>query len=327
MTDTPPQAPIDSRRQRILQRASIVWIIPLGALAIALGVAWNAWMERGPLIQISFENAAGVHANETDVRFRDVSVGVVEHVSFTDGLDRVLVDVRLDKDVAPFVDEDATFWIVRPELSAAGVSGLDTVFSGVYINGAWDSEIGQAASRFEGLEQVPIYAPTARGLRFELRSAEQAGLRNNTPILYKGIEVGRIGNTRISDDGQWIFADAIIFDPHDKLVTTATRFWDTSGFSLNLGPNGAELNFSSVATVVAGGITFDTIVSGGEPARDGLVYELFPSQSAARTSVFEANDGSAITLSAVFSENISGLAAGSAVEWRGVFPVILFVGQ
>ena len=318
MTSTPPDVPIESTRKSLFERASIVWIVPIGALLIALGVAWNAWMERGPLIRVSFADAAGVAANETDLRFRNVSVGVVENVSFSQTLDRVYVDIRLDKEVAAFVDADASFWIVRPEVSAAGVSGLDTVLSGVYIEGAWDSTIGPPASSFDGMGTAPVFTPTAEGLRFELRTSQQSGLTNNTPILYKGIEVGRIGAARISDDGQWIFADAIVFSPHDRLVTTATRFWDTSGFSLNIGPNGAELAFSSVTSLISGGITFDTLVSGGQTATDGLIFELFPDEASARTSVFEDNDGSSITLSAIFSENVSGLTAGAGVDWRGV---------
>ncbi|MXQ06883.1 MCE family protein [Alphaproteobacteria bacterium GH1-50] len=318
MSDTPPEVPIEGARQSLFERASIVWIVPLGALLIALGVAWNAYSERGPLIEISFENAEGIGANETELKYRNVSVGVVEAVRFTDTLDRVLVSVRLDKEVAAFVDAESEFWVVRPEVSASGVSGLETVLSGVFIEGAWDSEIGEPATRFEGLDDAPVFTPSSRGLRFELRTSRQEGLTDNTPILYKGIEVGRIGSARISQDGQWIFAEAIIFEPHDRLITSATRFWDTSGFSLNIGPNGAELAFSSVASLISGGITFDTLVSGGQRVRSGTVFEIFPDEAAARNSVFEENDGTTVTLSAIFSENVSGLSTGAPVEWRGV---------
>ncbi len=318
MTDTPPDVPVEGARESLLERASIVWIVPIGALLIALGVAWNAWSERGPLIEIAFTNAAGIAANETDLRFRNVSVGIVENVAFTETLDQVVVSVRLDKAVAAFVDADAEFWVVRPEVSTAGITGLDTVLSGVYIEGAWDSEIGEVQTAFLGLDTAPVFAPTARGLRFELRTSRDSGLSDKTPILYKGIEVGRIGAARISDDGRWIFADAIIFEPHDRLVTTATRFWDASGFSLNIGPNGAELAFSSVTSLIRGGIAFDTLVSGGRPARRGQVFEVFPDQMAARNSVFEDADGSTVTLSALFTENVSGLTAGAPVDWRGV---------
>ena len=46
------------------------------ALLLALGVAWRTYSERGPLIEIVFQNAAGVEAGQTAVRFRDVKVGI-----------------------------------------------------------------------------------------------------------------------------------------------------------------------------------------------------------------------------------------------------------
>mgnify|MGYP001796486107 CR=1 FL=1 len=130
---------IHSRRagEHKMRLASAVWLVPIAALIVSFSVGLTAYRDRGPIVQIVFDDASGIISKETEVRFRDVSVGVVENVSFTDDLTRGLVDVRIDKDVAPFVDEDASFWIVRPEISTSGITGLDTVFSGIYIEGTW----------------------------------------------------------------------------------------------------------------------------------------------------------------------------------------------
>ncbi|MFT7136150.1 MAG: paraquat-inducible protein B, partial [Akkermansiaceae bacterium] len=48
MTNTPPDVPIKSARKIFLSGASIVWIIPLLALLVALGVAWQSYNARGP---------------------------------------------------------------------------------------------------------------------------------------------------------------------------------------------------------------------------------------------------------------------------------------
>ena len=78
MTDSIPPVPVTTARRSIWDRMSVVWLVPLAALFIALGVAWTAWHDRGPLIQIVFDDAAGVEAGQTDLRFRNVSVGKVE---------------------------------------------------------------------------------------------------------------------------------------------------------------------------------------------------------------------------------------------------------
>jgi len=318
VTDTPPNVPIRPARRSLLDRLSIVWLIPLAALVIALAVAWNSYAERGPLIDISFENASGVVAGQTELRYRDVAVGLVERIGFTDNLNRVLVSVRLDKAVADFVDDAAEFYVVRPEITARGVSGLETVLSGVYINGIWDDEAGGLAMRHDGSDDAPIFAGNPDGLRIQLKATPDAGMTENAPIIYQGIEVGRIGRATITPDGQTVEAEAIIFAPHARLISTSTRFWDASGFSFSLGPSGAKLDFSSVASLVSGGVTFRTVVSGGEPAQNGAEFLVYSDEGAARSAVFAEEQGASLELTAVFDDNVSGLSVDAPVDLGGV---------
>ncbi|MEP2640670.1 MlaD family protein [Roseobacter sp.] len=318
MSDAPGPVPIDPARESFFGRASIIWLIPLIALVIALVVAWRSYIDRGPLIAIQFESGTGIAAGQTELRFRDVSVGLVEDVVFTQGLDGVIAHVRIDKNIAPFVDSGASFWVVQPELSIQGISGLDTVISGIFIEGSWDSEIGPARAQFKGLETAPLFRPGRDGLQLAMRTTSGGSLTDNAPILFRGIEVGRIGPARVSREGSFAIAEAIIYEPHGQLVTNATRFWDTSGFSVSIGPAGAEVDFSSIATLVGGGLTFDTFVSGGQQVADGTVFEVFPDQTTARNSVFNASETDLIELRVVFDENISGLAIGAPVEWSGL---------
>ncbi|MGR3756243.1 MAG: MlaD family protein [Tranquillimonas sp.] len=313
-----PDVPVAPARRTFFRGASLVWLVPLLAVLVALAVAWQTYSQRGPLIEITFDNASGIAAGETELRYRDVAVGVVERVAFTSSLDRVAVFVRVEKDVASYMDGDAKFWVVRPEVTTRGVTGLDTVLSGVFIEGSWDTQADGMRRRFEGLPQSPLVKGGQKGLRLMLRSDTDQGLTENTPILYKGLEVGRIGAARITQDGSAVYADAIILSPHDRLITTATRFWDTSGFTFSLGPNGAELDFKSIASLVSGGITFDTLVSGGEPPSEGLTYTVYPDEASARNSVFEGSSGRKLTTAVLFFENVAGLTADSPVEMRGL---------
>ena len=318
MTDQPPEIPVQSVRQSLFERASVVWLVPMAALLVALGVAWQSYSDRGPVIEISFQSAAGMSPGETVLRYRDVDVGLVEDVAFSDNLDRVLATVRLDKDIASFVDADAQFWIIRPEVTARGVTGLDTVLSGVYIEGAWDGEPDGLVVRHAALGDPPLAAGGQAGLRIMLNASPGAALSEGAPILYKGIEVGRIGKPGLSDDGVNAQANAIVFEPYGKIITTATRFWDTSGFTFSIGTGGAELDFTSLASLIGGGVAFETIVSGGRPALDGAAFGLFADEGRARASLFDTSEGTKLNLTVVFRENFSGLAVGAPVELEGV---------
>ncbi|WP_300038355.1 MlaD family protein [uncultured Roseobacter sp.] len=318
MNDKPSQVAIEPARSSGVGRASIIWLIPLAAVFIALFVAWQSFNARGPLITIEFENGAGITARQTEVRFRDVKVGIVEKVGFAAGLEGVVAEVRVNKDVAPYVDAGASFWVVQPELSARGVTGLDTVLSGVFIEGSWDGEIGLPRSAFKGRATAPLFQSGDEGLQIALRTIPGGTMSDDVPILYRGIEVGRVGPARISREGSFAIAEAVIYEPHRGLITRSTRFWDISGFSVSIGPGGAEVDFSSIASLVGGGITFDTFVSGGSPVVDGTVFEVFGDSVTARNSVFNASEVEVLELQIVFDENISGLALGAPVELSGL---------
>ena len=321
MTHDPEQPPtplIKKGGESFLQRITIVWIVPLIAVLAVIAIAAQVYLDRGPLITVSFENASGIQPGTTELRYRDVTVGLVEDVSFADGLDRVLVAIRVDKDVAPYVDESSQFWVVRPQVTAQGVSGLNTVLSGVYIEGLWDNTPDGVTYDFAGLPDAPLEKAGQDGLRITLRASGKATLTQNAPILYRGITVGRLGKTKITQDGSAAEAEALIFKPHEKLISSSTRFWDASGFSFSLGRNGAALDFSSVASLVSGGVTFETMVSGGGPVDPGRSFTVHPDETTARSSIFARDDSENLTISAVFDENVEGLATDAAVELNGL---------
>jgi paraquat-inducible protein B len=317
MTDPVPDVGLVSARRRLWERMSVVWLIPVAALLISLGVAWQAWVERGPVIEIIFDDAAGIAARQTELRFRNVSVGKVERVRFTESLEQVIVSVRIDPEVADFVDDSSQFWVVRPEVSSQGVTGLETVLSGVYIEGQWDAVANGTVYLHTGERIPPLMTNNQRGLRIVLRSTDGA-LTTAMPLLYQGVPVGRVGDAQVGDDGLSVQAEAVIFAPHDRLIRKATRFWDASGFSISLGSGGATVNFASLASLIIGGATFETFVSGSPPAEDGDVFDIFLYESDARASVFNRDDAAPLFLTAVFEGNVSGLTVGAAVELEGL---------
>jgi paraquat-inducible protein B len=318
MSDTPPPVSIKSTRRSGVSGASLIWIIPLVALLAAFGVAWQSYSARGPLIVVSFAGGSGIAAGETKLKYRDVEVGEVEEVGFSDDLAVVQAHIRLKKSIAPFVDANSVFWIVQPEVTAQGITGLSTVLSGVYIEGSWDSDIDQFADTFRGSEVAPLIKPGESGLQIAFRTTTNGSLTDNAPILFRGIQVGQIGRAQIARSGAFAITEGLIYEEHRHLINSSTRFWDTSGFEVSIGPAGAEVDFSSLATLIGGGITFDTFVSGGETVRDGEVFEVYEEKEQARNSLFTASEVDPLQLSVIFDENVSGLTIGAPVELSGL---------
>ncbi len=319
MTDPSPQEPnVRSAPPGLLSRISLVWLVPVLALSVSLGIAWQSYSDRGVLIEIAFENASGIVAEKTELKYRDVSVGVVTDVTFTKDLSEVVAAVRVDRTVAPYLDGDARFWVVRPEVSLRGVSGLNTVLSGVFIEGTWDSQAGTVQTRFRGLDKAPLSGANRGGTAISLRARDGNSIAAGAPILHKGIPVGVVEAPQLAATGDGVVINAFIEAPYDRLITANTRFWDISGVSVSLGAGGVSLNFASLASLVEGGISFDTLVSGGDPVTPGAPFQLFANQAAARHSLLVDTTTERLTVVAVFDGAISGLEEGSDVRFRGV---------
>lgn len=318
MTDTAPPAPeIEAPKPEAGWRLSAVWLVPLLALVIALGVAWKTYSDRGPTIEIVFDNAAGVTAGQTTIRFRDVDVGTVERIDLTSDLKRVVVTARIRKDVAQYVDDSAQFWVVRPSVTAQGVSGIETVISGVYIAAFWDSTPGARVDRFDGLPRAPLTPADQPGLRVKLRAPDGGSMAIGAPVLFKRIQVGKVEDINLTPAGD-VMIDVFVDAPYSDRLTESTRFWNASGFSINLGSGGASLNVDSLISLLQGGVSFDTVGSNATKVADGHVYELFPSETSARQNLLSSEPGQRVMLTANFDGDVRGLQPGATVQYRGI---------
>ncbi len=315
---TPSEMRIDPPKRSFWRNLSVIWLVPVIAVVISLGIAWQTYAARGVLIQITFQNASGVAPGETTIRFRDVVIGAVEDLRFSPDLAQVEVTARIDRDVADNLPQNARFWVVQPEVSARGISGLSTVLSGVYIEASFRPEPGAAARQFTGTLSAPLVREGQQGTRITMRTREANRVSEGAPILFRGIEVGHIEAPRLILSGESVVFDAFIQAPHDRRLTTATRFWDTSGFSVSFGAGGLSLNVGNLAALITGGIAFDTVFSGGEPLTPGYVFDLFPDEAAARQSLFRSVGANAVELSIEFEGSVNGLEVGAAVQYRGL---------
>src|SRR5499427_10504581 len=145
MPDSPerdefPQATVVPRRRA---RISVVWIIPILAAVVAVGIAVQRIMSEGPTITIVFKGAQGVEANKTFVKYKDVNIGQVTAVQLASDYSRVEVTAKIQKSAAGLMVEDAHFFVVEPRVTLSGVSGLGTLLSGNYIG----FELGRSKKR------------------------------------------------------------------------------------------------------------------------------------------------------------------------------------
>ena len=301
----------------IRQKSTIsrIWILPLVALLIGVGMVYNDWRNRGVLVQVQFDTAEGLEARKTVVKNRNVDIGIVQKISFSEDKSKILVDIEVQKSMASFLVEDSEFWVVRPRIGAEGISGFGTLLSGAYI----EIEPGKSnieRAKFVGLERPPVTSLNADGIHLKLLSKGSKSLNVGNPILHRGFKVGAVESKSYDDIEQVAHYDVFIQAPFHNLVTQNTSFWNVSGLSISTSTQGIDVNVASFDTLVSGGVEFDLL--DGAPPGAGVPqnheFTLYDSQD----SIDAQREYKHIQYVILVEDNVGGLHKGAPVEYRGI---------
>ena len=315
----PPPAAPDMPQPRVVQarrwHLSLVWLVPAVAIAVAASMLIRTVFLTGPRIEVEFASADGVEAGKTEVRYKEVVIGKVTSVSLRDDRKRVMVGVQLDRSAASFAVEDTTFWVVRPRIGTAGVSGLGTLFSGAYI--ATDSGVSNSSrSEFAGLEAPPLVLRGEPGSIFVLKADDLGSLDVGSPVYHRRTHVGRVVGYTLDSERDELSVKMFIEAPFQKLVTRQSHFWNASGIDLTINANGLTLNTQTLASVLAGGLAFENPpgVKPGPPAPENTVFTLYDD----RRSALSPPDGTVVPMRMVFEQSVRGLSEGAAIDLLGI---------
>lgn len=270
IVEEPTKAVIKRRRG-----LSVVWVVPIIAGLVAAYLVYDRLQQGGPRITIRFKDGSGLRPGQSPIKYRGVTVGEVRAVELSSDLATAEVTARLHKSAAGLAKAGTIFWIVRPEVSVANISGLGTIISGPYIEALPGN--GETKNTFEGAEATPA-ALEERGLKIVLIAAHRGSLRVGSPVYYRGIEVGTVQEYALSDDARRVELKVFIRQRYAPLVRSDSKFWNVSGVNVDIGLfKGAEVSIESLKSLVSGGLSFATPEPGkdGQPAKDGAIFPLY----------------------------------------------------
>jgi paraquat-inducible protein B len=308
-----PAAPPQARVRK--QRFPWVWLVPIGAGALVLWLAWRALADRGPSITISFKNVDGLQAGQTKIQHRNVDLGTVESVQLTPDMSRVIVRAQMNRQAIGYLTANTRFAIIAPHVGVGGISGLSTLVSGSYIE-MYPGKAGEPKEHFVGLDEPPILPPDTPGRSFTLLAGDLGSLTRGSPISYQGVSVGEVEDYQLRPGGNGVTITAFIRSPHENLIHPETRFWNAGGVDLSVGAQGLRIRATSWEQLLSGGVAFETPkeVLSQDPSRPGSVFGLYDNRQAAE----RAPIGATLTYLADFNGNQRGLEAGTAVELDGI---------
>ncbi|MFO1413430.1 MAG: MlaD family protein [Burkholderiales bacterium] len=311
LDDLPQATVVPPRRARF----SIIWIVPILALVVAVGIAVQRYLAEGPTITITFKTADGIEAGKTFVKYKEVNIGQVTAVRLADNAGAVEVTAKIAQSAAALMVEDAKFFVVRPRISLSGVSGLSTLLSGNYIG----FEAGASTSRaktFNGLDTPPIITGGQPGTQFVLKAADLGSLGVGSPVYFRRLPVGQVIAYDLAPDGQSVQLRVFVNAPYDHYVTADTRFWNASGVDVSFGANGLDVRTQSLVSLLEGGVAFEAPPRSTrtERAAADAAFVLQPD----RATAMKVDESVVTHYVLYFHESVRGLSPGAPVAFFGV---------
>jgi len=284
-------------------RISIIWIIPILAAVVAIGIAVQRILSEGPSVIIVFTAAEGIEAGKTFIKYKDVNIGQVKAIRLTNDFRKVEVTAKIEKHAAALIVKDAKFWIVRPQITLSGVSGLSTLLSGNYI-GFEPGASEERESIFIGLDVAPVVSGEP-GKQFILNSGDLGSLSSGSPVYYRRLPVGQVTKYDLQPDGKSVQMKIFVKAPYDRFVLSASRFWNVSGVDVSVGADGLNVHTESLVALLVGGIAFDapSFMGSSAPAAEDTEFTLYSDRDVA----MKAPDPLARHYVAHFNESLRGL--------------------
>jgi len=207
---------------------------------------------------------------------RGINVGIVSEVVLSDDLSQISASVTLTPEAAKLAREGTRFWIVRPQLSLTGVSGLETAVGAKYIAVSPGDPNGPARKSFDGLTAAPPDENSDNGIDIVLRSDARHGVTVGSPIAWRGVDVGQTLSIHLSPDARFVDIHARIQPEYSRLLQKTSQFWVTSRLGVEVGLSGLKLNADSLSSIVRGGVSFatPTVSDDKSPVQSGQLFML-----------------------------------------------------
>mgnify|MGYP001590482381 FL=1 len=266
---------------------SAIWILPLIALIIGGWLGWRAYSQSGIEIEVRFESGEGIQANKTEVVYKGMSIGKVKALTLDDegNTKGVIATIEVNKEVEPSLRANSRFWLVKPSITLAGITGLETLVSGNYI--AASPGDGEPTRKFKALAEAPPLSDRLPGLHLTLKADRLGSLNRGSPVFYKQIQVGQVKSYVLSEDQGTVEIKVYIQPTYANLVRKHTRFWNASGISIDANLSGVKVRSESLASIVAGGIAFATPEhrKDSPPTDPSLPFRLYEDFDAAQAGI------------------------------------------
>lgn len=266
--------------------------------------------QAGIKVMVRLTDFDGLQAGRTPVMYKGIQAGTLKTLKVEPDLTSAIAELTMDPLAEDYLVDGTQFWVVKPSISLAGITGLEALVKGNYIAVRPGDKGSQPAREFEARAKAPPLDLKSPGLHLVLFSDNLGSMEVGSPVLYRQVKVGSVQSFQLSRDNRQVVLGVHIEPEYVHLVNSSTQFWNASGITLSGGLSGIEVKSESLQTLLAGGIAFETRnLQASRPKERVPRFTLHANRDAAMTT------GTDITIHVPRGD---GLSAGTTIRYRGL---------
>lgn len=265
--------------------------------------------QAGIRIKVKLTDYEGLQAGRTPVMYKGIQVGSLKTMKIADDLTSATAELTLDPLAEDYLVEGTQFWVVKPSISLAGITGLEALVKGNYIAIRPGEKGAKPQREFEARPKAPPLDLKAPGLHMVLFADNLGSLEVGSPVMYRQVKVGSVQSYQFARNSKRILIGVHIEQEYAHLVNGSSRFWNASGITLSGDLSGIKVKSESLQTLMAGGVAFDTPKADVPLKRHIPRFRLHDNQEAADRA------GTLITIRV---DRADGLKPGTPIRFRGL---------
>ncbi len=271
-------------------------------------VARMALTDRAPQdgikVTLQADDLAGLN-QDAPIWYKGLQVGRISQLDL-DGRGNASVALQIQPAYAHLLTR-ARFYRAAPLQIDADLSGIKVEASpaSAWLGGGIklvQASSGERINRLYPNQELALLGTRdAKPQRWLLKADQADGIGIGSPVLYLGLEAGKVKQLRAAKEGVEIELE--IDGMYAPLLAQQPQFWKKPAIDTKVRVDGVQVKVGSLGTLLRGAIEFDYLANGRSS------HQLFDNKDQAKAKIR--------TLSLV-AENNPGLGVGSPIRYRGV---------
>lgn len=175
-----------------------IWSVPIAALGVAIWLGVRALAHGGETVTVTFDNAYGMKAGNTNVMLRGIKVGKVSDVTLAKDGQHVEIKLEIDRAEKKYLRSGTVFFLRGAQPDFSDPSSLKALLSGPQI--VMEPGPGKPADHFDGRDRRPVFPPRhGPAVTYVVRFNGAVGaLKEGAPVDLRGFHVGTVTRVRLS---------------------------------------------------------------------------------------------------------------------------------